>query len=161
MKTLLAIAVVAGAIGTSACGATRTTSTSRAIDSVYPTLTSAVATFVSTEHGKDADSSLTVEMLRSNAELAGNLQVTGTRFDDNSSSGPFAFSLSGPFTTQDIDNGQVRVRFVPDGADDWTFDLHLMTRYTDGTARNFVWRGVRLDNISPERVLMLAPARVP
>ena len=158
MKTLLAIVVVAAAVGTSGCGATRTASTSRAVNPVYPTLTSAVGTFV---HGKDADSSLTVELLRSNAELAGTLQVVGTKFDDNSSSGPFSFSMSGPFTTSDIDSGQLRVRLVPDGADDWTFDLHLTTRYSDGTARNFLWRDVRLDNTSPERVLMLALARMP
>lgn len=161
MKRLFAIVVVAAAVGTSGCGATRTASTSRAVNPVYPTLTSAVGTFVSGEHGKDADSSLTVELLRSNAELAGTLQVVGTKFDDNSSSGPFAFSTSGPFTTNDIDSGQLRVRIVPDGADDWTFDLHLTTRYSDGTARNFLWRDVRLDNTSPERVLMLGPARVP
>ena len=87
--------------------------------------------------------------------------MVGTKFDDDSSSGPFAFSMSGPFTTNDIDSGQLRVRLMPDGADDWTFDLHLTTRYSDGTARTFVWRDVRLDNTSPERVLMLAPARVP
>ncbi len=161
MKRLLAIATVAAALTVSACGATRSASTSRAVSAVYPTLTSAVATFVSTEHGKDADSSLSVELLRSNAELAGTLQVVGSKFDDNSSSGPFAFSMSGPFTTNDIDGGQLRVRFVPDGADDWTFDLHLTTRYTDGTGRNFLWRAVRLDTTSPERILMLAPARVP
>jgi len=161
MHRLLARAALAAAMTAAGCGATRTTSGTTAVTPAFPALTSVVATFVSTQHGKDADSSLTVELLRTNAELAGTLQVVGSKFDDNSSSGPFSFSLSGPFTIRDIDTGQLRVRFVPDGADDWTFDLHLNMRFTDGTARNFLWRAVRLDNASPERLLVLAPARVP
>jgi hypothetical protein len=160
MSRCFAIAVLATALTAVGCGATRTAG-SAAISPAFPTLTSTVATFVSTQHGKDAGSPLTVELMRSNAELAGNLQIVGTKFDDNASSGPFSFSLSGPFTTRDIDTGQLRVRFVPDGADDWTFDLHLNMRFSDGTGRSFLWRGVRLDNTSPERVLMLAPARIP
>lgn len=161
MHRFLAVAVLTAGMGAAACGATRTASGTAAGATAFPTLTSAVATFVSSQHGKDADSPLTVELLRTNAELAGNLQIVGTKFDDNSSSGPFSFSLAGPFTTRDIDTGHLRVRFVPDGADDWTFDLHLTTRFSDGSGRNFLWRAVRLDNASPERVLMLAPARVP
>ena len=160
MSRCFVIAVLAAAVTAAGCGATRTAG-STTISPAFPSLTSAVATFVSTQHGKDADSTLTVELLRNNAELAGNLQVVGTKFDDNGSSGPFSFSLSGPFTTRDVDTGQLRIRFVPDGADDWTFDLHLNTRFSDGTGRNFLWRNVRLDNASPERVLMLAPARLP
>jgi hypothetical protein len=154
------MAVLAAALAAAGCGATRTAG-SPTISQAFPTLTSAVATFVSTQHGKDAGSALTVDVMRSNAELAGNLQIVGTKFDDNASSGPFSFSLPGPFTTRDVDTGQLRVRFVPDGADEWTFDLHLTMRFNDGTGRNFLWRGVRLDNTSPERVLILAPARIP
>ncbi len=160
MSRFFALVVLAAALTAAGCGATRTAG-STDVSPAFPALTSAVATFVSTQHGKDADSALTVDLLRTNAELAGNLHVVGTKFDDNGSSGPFSFSLSGPFTTRDVDAGRLRVRFVPDGADDWTFDLHLNTRFGDGTTRNFLWRGVRLDNASPERVLMLAPARVP
>ena len=61
----------------------------------------------------------------------------------------------------DIDDSQVRIRLVPDGRDDWTFDLNLLMRFDNGSIRNFVWRGVRLDNAEPERTLALAPARVP
>lgn len=159
MSRSFAIAVLAAALTAAGCGATRTAG-STDVSRAFPALTSAVVTFVSTEHGKDADSALTVDLMRSNAELAGNLQMVGTKFEDNGSSGPFSFSLSGPFSTGDIDAGRLRIRFVPDGADDWTFDLYLNMRFTDGTGRNFLWRGVRLDNASPERVLMLAPARV-
>lgn len=153
--------VFAGAVLAAGCGATTRSTTASVPNPVYPTLTSAVATFVSTQHGKDAGSPLTVQLLRNSAELAGDIQVTSVKFDDNSSSGPFAFSMRGPFDIRDIDNGQLRIRFSPDGADEWTFDLHLTTRFTDGTARNFLWRGVRLDNANPERVLTLAAARVP
>ncbi|MBI2188187.1 MAG: hypothetical protein HYU37_13880 [Acidobacteria bacterium] len=161
MSRWFVIAVLAASLTAAGCGGATRAAGTATVSPVFPALVSAVATFVSTEHGKDADSPLTVDLLRSNAELAGNLHVIGTKFDDNSSSGPFSFSLSGPFTLRDIDTGQLRVRFVPDGADEWTFDLHLNMRFTDGAGRNFLWRGVRLDNTSPERVLALAPARFP
>ena len=78
---------------------------------------------------------------------------TGFKFDDHSSSGPFAFSITGPFRMSDIDDSQVRIRLVPDGRDDWTFDLNLLMRFDNGSIRNFVWRGVRLDNAEPERMI--------
>jgi len=160
MSRFLPIVIAAAALA-SGCGATTRATTTTAPNPAFPSLTSAVATFVSTQHGKDAGSPLTIQLLRTNAELAADIQVTGVKFDDHSSSGPFAFSMRGPFDMRDIDNGQLRVRFTPDGSDDWTFDLHLTMRFSDGTARNFLWRGVRLDNASSERVLNLAAARVP
>ncbi|MBF8301184.1 MAG: hypothetical protein HW394_1554 [Acidobacteria bacterium] len=144
------------AIGASGCGASRsTTIQTRA----FPTLTSATATFVSTDHGKDKDSAVTAQVLRSNAELGAEIRSVGTEFNDNSSSGPLAFSLAGPFMTSDVENGQIRLRLTPDGDDDWTFDLHIAMRFSDGTARNFMWQAIRLDHTSPERVLTLGPAR--
>jgi uncharacterized protein YceK len=149
------IAVVV-AIGASGCGSTRsTTIQTRAL----PTLTSATATFVSRDHGKDKDSALTAQVLRSNAELGAEIRSVGTKFDDKSSSGPLPFSIAGPFMTNDVENGQIRLRLTPDGDDDWTFDLHIAMRFSDGTARNFMWQGIRLDHTSPERVLTLGPAR--
>ncbi len=98
------------------CGAT-TRSTTRVQGPVYPTLSSAVVTFVSRDHGKDEDSALTVQLLRSNAELVGDISANGIKFDDHESSGPFALSLSGgPFTTRDVGDGRLRVRLTPDGA---------------------------------------------
>jgi len=156
MRTVVVVLAAAVAIGASGCGATRaTTSQTRA----FPTLTSATATFVSTDHGKDADSALTVQLLRSNAEIGAEIRSVGTKFDDHSSSAPLAFSMAGPFTKNDIDAGQLRIRLTPDGDDDWTFDLHLTMRFSDGATRNFMWRGVRLDHTNPERVLTLDPAR--
>ena len=151
---LLAAAV---AIGASGCGATTRTTTIQA--PAFPTLTSATAIFVSRDHGKDADSALTVQLLRNNAELGAEIRTVGTKFDDNASSGPFAFSMAGRFTKNDIDAGQLRLRLTPDGDDDWTFDLHVTMRFSDGTARNFMWRGIRLNHTSPERVVTLGPAR--
>ena len=157
MRTFVVVLAAAVAIGASGCGATARTTTVQT--RAFPTLTSATATFVSTDHGKDADSALTVQLLRSNAELGAEIRTVGTKFDDHSSSGPFAFSLVGPFTKNDIDNGELRLRLTPDGDDDFTFDLYLTMRFSDGTARNFMWRGVRLDHTSPERMLTLGPAR--
>jgi hypothetical protein len=155
MRLAAAALATALAVGTAACGATTVTGVqTRAL----PTLTSATATFVSNDHGKDADSALTVQLLRDNNELGAEIRSVGVKFDDDSSSGPFAFSLAGPFTTRDIDDGQIRLRLTPDGDDDWTFDLHMTLRFSDGTARNFTWRGVRLDHRNPERVLTLGPA---
>src|SRR5687768_5544629 len=160
MRIFTVSLVAALAIVTAGCGAT-TRTTTRVQAPVYPTLSSAVATFVSRDHGKDKDSGLTVQLLRSNAELVGDISANGIKFDDHSSSGPFALALAGgPFTTRDVSDGQVRVRLTPDGDDDWTFDLHLTMRFSDGRVQNFLWRNVRLDNTNLERVLALDPARV-
>jgi len=158
MRTSVLALVAALAIATAGCGRTTRATTTAPPTPAFPTLASATATFVSTDHGKDAGSALTVQLLRNNSELAANLQMSGTKFDDHSSTGPFVLSVAGPFTTRDVDDGRVRVRFSPDGADDWTFDLHLMLQFSNGTARNFVWRNIRLDNTNPERVFTLALA---
>jgi hypothetical protein len=147
------------AIGASGCGATRATSTAIQ-NSVSPKMTSATATFISREHGKDKDSGLTVQLLRGNGELAAEVRGTGFKFDDHSSSGPFGVVMTGPFHMRDIDDAQVRIRLVPDGQDDWTFDLNLVMRFDDGSSRTFAWRGLRLDNTETERTLALGPARI-
>lgn len=154
------IVVLTALLGAAAagCGATTRSQTTAAPNPSFPALSSAVANFVSKEHGKDAGSQLTAQLLRNNGELAASAQVVGTKFDDNSSSAPIALTVGGPFTTGDIDTGQVRVRFTPEGADDWTFDLSLTLQFSNGTTRRFLWRDVRLDNANPERVLTLAAA---
>jgi hypothetical protein len=158
MSKSLAIVVVAAAITASACGATSRTTTIQTPPS--PTLTSAAVTFISRDHGKDKDSALTVQLLRGNAELAADVRANGFKFDDNSSSGPFAFAVTGPFRLSDIDDSQIRVRLTPDGRDDWTFDMNLVMRFSDGSTRTFFWRGIRLDNTEPERTFTLAAARL-
>jgi hypothetical protein len=159
MRTFAVSLVAALAFIVCGCGAT-SRSTTTVQSPAFPTLSSATATFVSREHGKDKDSGLTVQLLRPNAELVGEIYANGIKFDDHSSSNPFVLALTGgPFTTRDINDGQVRVRLMPDGRDDWTFDFHMMLRFSNGSVENFVWRNVRLDNTNVERVLALAPAR--
>jgi hypothetical protein len=87
------------------------------------------------------------------------MQSVGTQFNDHASIPPFAFQLSGPFTTSDVNDGQVRLRLAADGDDDFTFNLQMALRFSDGTTRNFFWRGIRLDHNSPERVVTLAGGR--
>jgi hypothetical protein len=155
----LAVVVAALAMVASGCGAT-TRGTTTIQREASPALTSATATFISRDHGKDEDSVLTVQLLKQNAELAAEIRANNFKFDDDSSSGPFAFSTIGPFRLRDIDDGQVRVHFIPDGEDEWTFDLQVMMRFDDGSTRNFAWRRLRLDNTEQSRTLALAPARI-
>jgi hypothetical protein len=160
MRRLVVVAVAALSIAAAGCGATTRSTTTSVQSPAFPTLTSATVNFVSRDHGKDKDSGLTVQVMRNNAELVGEINATGIKFDDHSSSGPFVVSMNGgPFSKRDVDDGQVRVRLIPDGRDDWTFDLHMTMRFSDNSTQNFVWRGIRLDNTNLERVLALAPAR--
>lgn len=151
--------LVALTMVTAACGATTRGSTAIQTQ-LSPALTSATATFISRDHGKDEDSNLTIQLLRQNAELMGEIRATSIKFDDNSSSGPFAFSPTDTFRRNDIDDGQIRVTFIPDGQDDWTFDMNVVMRFDDGSTRTFMWRGLRLDNSETSRTLALATARV-
>ena len=157
MRSAIMVLATAAALGTAACGATTRSTTVQT--RAFPTLTSATATFTTLDHGKDEDSALTVQLLRSNGELGAEIHTVGTQFADHASIPPFAFSLSGPFTTNDVGDGQVRLRLAADGDDDFTFNLNMTLRFSDGTTRNFLWRGIRLDHNSPERVVTLAGGR--
>ena len=157
MRSTIVVLVAAVAIGAAGCGATTRSTTVQT--RAFPTLTSATATFTTLDHGKDADSALTVQLLRSNGELGAEMQSVGTQFNDHAPIPPFAFSLSGPFTTSDVNDGQLRLRLAADGDDDFTFNLQTTLRFSDGTTRNFFWRGIRLDHNSPERVVTLAGGR--
>lgn len=157
MRSLLVVLATTAGLAAAGCGATAgTTVQTQAV----PTLASATASFISQDHGKDAGSELSVQLLRANAELGAEVRSVGTKFDDHASAGPFAFRLTGPFTTRDVETGQLRVRLTPDGNDDWTFDLRMTMRFSDGSAQEFLWRAVRLDRSNPERLLALAPARI-
>ena len=158
MRSYVVVLALLGFVSTG-CGAT-TRGTTTIQNQISPALTSATATFISRDHGKDEDSNLTVQLLRQNAELMGEIRANNIKFDDNSSSGPFAFSPTGTFRRNDIDDGQIRVTFIPDGQDDWTFDMNLVMRFDDGSTRTFMWRGLRLDNTETSRTLALATARV-
>jgi len=160
MSRSLAIAVLAASLAAAGCGATRATSGQAAALPTTP-LTSVTVTFITRDDGKDADSAVTVQLLRHNAELGAELRTTGTEFDDHTTSPPMSLALSAPFRVDDLDEAQVRVRMAPDGRDDWSFDLRMSTYFADGSVRNFFWSGIRLNNAAPERVLALAPARIP
>ena len=157
MRSTIVVLAAVVAIGAAGCGATTRSTTVQT--RAFPTLTSATATFTTLDHGKDADSGLTVQLMRSNGELGAEMQSVGTQFNDHASIPPFAFSLSGPFTTSDVNDGQVRLRLAADGDDDFTFNLQTTLRFSDGTTRNFFWRGIRLDHNNPERVVTLAGGR--
>ena len=157
MRSAIVVLTTAAALATAACGATTRSTTVQT--RAFPTLTSATATFTTLDHGKDEDSALTVQLLRSNGELGAEIHTVGTQFADHASIPPFAFSLSGPFTTNDVGDGQVRLRLAADGDDDFTFNFNMTLRFSDGTTRNYFWRGIRLDHNSPERVLTLAGGR--
>jgi hypothetical protein len=160
MTRFFAITALAAALTAVGCGATRQ-ATGAITAPAAAALSSATATFITRDNGKDRDSAVTVQLLRANAELGAELRHTGTEFDDNTTSAPLAFSMSSPFRTTDIDAGQVRVRMTPDGQDDWSFDMRLMLQFSDGTTRNYFWNDIRLNNAAPERTLALSPARVP
>jgi hypothetical protein len=158
MRTFVVMLATAAAMSLSGCGATTRTTTVQS--SAFPTLTSATAQFSSKDHGKDADSALTVQLMRDNGELGAEIRSNGIKFDDHASSGPFAFSIAGPFTTNDVNDGEVRLRLNADGDDDWTFDMSMTMRFSDGSTRNFMWRNIRLDHNQPERVLTIAGGRI-
>ena len=160
MNRLLTATALIAALTAAGCGATRQAASSTAA-AFAPALTSATATFTTLNDGKDRDSAVSLQLLKSNAELGAELRHAGTEFDDNTTSAPMALTLSAPFRTTDISTGQVRVRLAPDGQDDWNFNLRLTLQFSDGNTRNFLWNGVALNNAAPERVLMLSAAQVP
>jgi hypothetical protein len=142
----------------SACGATTSgTSTTAA---AAPALSGATVDFRTLQDGKDTGSAVTVQLLRRNNEIGAELRSVGSKFDDNSQSAPLAMSVSGPFLSSDVNDGQVRLRLTPDGRDTWTLDMRLILTFADGTQRTFAWQGLRLDERAPERTLALAPAGV-
>jgi len=121
-------------------------------------LASASVTFATLEDGKDADSAVTVQLLRNRSELAAETVSSGTAFDDDSIAAPIVMTLRGPFERDDAGDAQLRLRLTPDGDDTWTFDLGLTLRYADGREQRFNWEGVQLDEDSPERTLVLSGA---
>ena len=157
MRTIAVIALATVVITAAGCGGR----TRPAFAPAPPALTSANISFFNRTEGKDAKSAATVELLRNGAELGGELRAVGTHFEHDSTSGPLAFSLAGPFTKNDVDNARVRVRLTPDGKDTWIFDARLTLSFADASSQNFFWRDIRLDNASPERVLPLGAARIP
>jgi hypothetical protein len=159
MRTISCALLMAAAVIASACGAT-TRPGSTTSQTATAVLTGATVSFRTLDNGKDTNSQLNVQLLRPNNELGAELRVAGVKFDDNTQGAPMAFSISGPFSLSDINNGSLRIRMTPDGRDTWTFDMRLVLTYSDNAQRTFAWQGIRLDEHAPERTLPLGPARV-
>lgn len=157
MRILGVLMVATVVIGAAGCGGR----TRPAFAPAPPALTSANVSFFNRGDGKDAASAATVELLRNNSELGADARAVGAHFEHDTTSGPIAFSLSGPFTKNDVDGGRLRIRLTPDGKDVWTFDARLTMAFADGSTQNFFWNNIRLDNAAPERMLPLGPARMP
>jgi len=159
MRTISCALFTVAAVIASACGAT-TRSGSAPSQTAAAVLTGSTVSFRSLDHGKDANSQVIVQVLRSNNELGAEVHVAGTKFGENSQSAPMALSIAGPFRLSDVNDGSLRIRMNPDGRDTWTFDMRLVLTFSDNTQRTFAWQGIRLDEHAPERTLPLGPARV-
>ena len=154
MKTFALSALVAAAVISAGCGATRRVSNTVAPG---PSITSGTIQFNDREHGKDAKSAVDVWVLHGSNEMA-HLHSIGTKFDDNASIAPMSLAMSGTFYRTDLNDGQLRIRMTPDGRDDWTFEPRLMLQFSDGTARTYAWPSVTLDNARSEVTLSFSAA---
>ena len=96
MRTISCALFTVAVVMASACGAT-TRSRSAPGQTAAAVLTGSTVSFRSLDHGKDANSQVIVQVLRSNNELGAEVHVAGTKFADNSQSSPMALSIAGPF----------------------------------------------------------------
>ena len=154
MRTFAASVLLAAAMVSAGCGATRKIKSTVAPG---PAITGATLQFMDRDHGKDAGSAVDAWLLRSSNEMA-HLHSVGTKFDDHASIAPMALPMSGTFSRTDLGDGQVRIRLTPDGRDDWSFEPRLMLTFSDGTSRTYSWPQVMLDNEHPEVTLSLSSA---
>lgn len=126
-----------------------------------PVLTGATLTFATLTDGKDANSTITAQLLTAGSELGAEVRSTGTAFTDSTTSPSLAMALSGRLTVTQARDTQLRLRLVPDGRDTWTFDARLALSVADGTQQTYRWTALRLDEAMPERTLALVGALVP
>lgn len=159
MRAISCLLLTAAVISVTACGATTRSGSSVTTQAPTAVLTGATVSFRTLQDGKDDESRLTVELLRRNEQLAGELRVVDVEFNDNSQTTPMAIPLTGTFRVSDIDNGEVRLRLVPEGDDEWNFDMHLTLSFSDNTQRTFSWLRLELDDDNPERTLSLPSGR--
>lgn len=150
----LAALLIVGGWG---CGATTRDGN---IIAPQPKVTSAAATFMTRDDGKDEDSTITVQIL-DDGRMAAEGSITDVDFKDQTVSAPLSLTITDPLGTTDLSDSEVRLRLTPDGRDTWTFDLRLTLGLSDGSQRSYFWSGLRLDETSPERVLPLSSGRLP
>jgi hypothetical protein len=153
---ILAVSVFLTAVVISAgCGATRKVSSTVAPGSA---ITSATVQFQDRDHGKDADSSVDVWLLRNGSNEVAHLHSVGVKFDDHASIAPMGVPMSGTFYRTDLNDAQLRIRLTPDGADDWSFEPRLAVTFSDNTSRMYSWPQIMLDRSRPEVTLSLSSA---
>ena len=150
---LAAMLVVAG-LG---CGVTTHNTTSISAD---PRLTTASATFMTRDEGKDEDSAIAVQIL-DEGRLAAEGTVVDVAYKDQSVSAPLSLAITRALNAGDLNDAQVRLRLTPDGRDSWMFDVRLTLGLSDGSQRSYFWSGLHLDENTPERVLALNSGRLP
>lgn len=153
----LVLAAILALIGWG-CGATTSRDAGIRAD---PTLTTAAATFMTRDDGKDDDSAIAVQILDDGGRLSAEGTVVDVAFDDRTVSAPLALTMTRTVQASDLDDARVRLRFTPDGRDSWTFDLRMTLGLSDGTQRSYFWQGLRLDDTSPERTVTLLSGRLP
>ena len=154
MRRVAMSVLLAGALASVGCGATRKVANAVAPGSA---VTAATMMFIDRDHGKDAKSAVDVWMLHGTDEVA-HLHSVGTKFDDNASIAPMGMQISGAFHAADLKDGQLRIRLTPDGNDDWSFEPRLTVSFSDNTSRTYTWPLVMLDNRNPERSLSFSSA---
>ena len=159
MRTFAVLVVATMAVGATACGG-RTTG-GYSTSPTMARMTSAEVTFFNRDEGKDEDSAVLIEVMRGNAELAAEARAVGVHWEHDESSGPVGLRVHNAFTKDDIADGRVRIRLLPDGRDTWKFDMRMTAHFSDGTRQTFYWNDLRLEHNSPERLLPLGPARTP
>ena len=123
-------------------------------------LAGATVTFTSLQDGKDADSGLTVQLLRGSNELVAEARTAGTKFNDHSTAPPLVLSVEGPLSDADARAALLRLQLTPDGRDTWTFNVRMTLTFSNNNQQSFTWTDVRLDEKSPERTLTLSGARL-
>jgi len=156
-RTGLALTVMLALTGWG-CGAT--TSRGATTVSASPKVTSASATFMTRDDGKDEDSAVTVQLL-DDGRLAAEGTVVDVNFHDQTVSAPLNLAVTRTLDVGDLNDAQVRLRLTPDGRDTWSFDMRLNIGLSDGTQRSYFWSGLRLDENAPERVLPLSSGSLP
>jgi hypothetical protein len=156
-KAALALAATMALTGWG-CASTTTTGTTGI--RANPQLTSASVTFMTRDDGKDEDSAVAVQILN-DGRLVAEGSVVDVDFDDRSVSAPLSLGLIGALDLRDLDDAQVRIRLTPDGRDTWAFDMRLTLGLSDGTKRNYLWNGLRLDESSPERIVAMVSGTLP
>jgi hypothetical protein len=114
------------------------------------TLRSASITFHTNDDDKDNDTVVTISVQAGNYEVA-SLVNSGTRFPDQSDSGPFALNIHGNPSLDSLRHGKLHVHIAPNGHDHWKFNATLTFEFTDGTRLTPGWTGFDVNQDRPDQ----------